>query len=79
MANIDSKNLDELLSVLGKKLDMPPEKLRKELEAGKFDSALNSMKPDEAAKFNAVMKNPKLLETLMSSPQAKSLYDKLTK
>ncbi len=74
----NQKNLDELLKTVGNKLNMPPEKLKRELMQGKFDSALKNMKPDEAAKFNQVLSNPKLLEKLMSAPQAQALYKKLT-
>ena len=72
------ENLDALLRSVGAKLNMPPEKLKQELMQGKFDSAIKNMKPDEAQKFNAVLSNPKLLEKLMSAPQAQALYKKLS-
>ena len=55
-----------------------PEELRAQLEAGKFDSAIQRMNPGEAAKFQQAMQNPKLIEKLMSSAQAQALYKKLT-
>ncbi len=76
--NANPQNVDALLKILGGKLNMSPDKLRKEAEAGRFDSALKNMKPDEAAKFNAIMNNPKLMESFMSAPQAQALYKKLT-
>ncbi|MGN0692648.1 MAG: hypothetical protein ACI4K7_09905 [Oscillospiraceae bacterium] len=79
MNNIDPQKMNALLNVVGSKLNMSPEQLRRELEAGKFDNALSSMKPAEAEKFNAVMKNPKLLDSIMSTPQAQELYRKLKK
>ncbi len=72
------QNLDALLRTVSGKLGIPPEKLRKELEQGKFDNALKNMKPDEAKKFNQVLSNPKLLEKFMSAPQAQALYKKLS-
>lgn len=78
MNNVDPQKMNALLQVVGGKLNIPPEQLKKELESGKFDSALNGMKPSEAEKFNAVMKNPKLLDSIMSTPQAQELYKKLT-
>lgn len=78
MANIDSSKADELLKVAGKKLGVPPEELKKQLESGKFDAALKNMSKSDAAKFNQVMKNPKLIEKLISAPQAQALYKKLT-
>lgn len=78
MNNVDPQKMNALLNVVGGKLNMSPEQLKKELEAGKFDNAINNMKPAEAEKFNAVMKNPKLLDSIMSTPQAQELYKKLT-
>lgn len=72
------QNLDALLKAVGAKLNMPPERLRQELMQGKFDNALKTMKPDEAKKFNQILSNPKLIEQLMSAPQAQALYKKLT-
>ncbi len=72
------ENLDRLLKTVGSKLNMPPERLKRELMQGKFDSAIKNMKPDEARKFNAVLSNPQMLEKLMSAPQAQALYQKLT-
>lgn len=76
--NIDPKNLAGLLNVVSKKIGVPPEKLRSELEAGKFDSALAAMNKNDAAKFQQAVNNPKIVEKLMSSPQAKELYKKLS-
>ncbi len=76
--NTNPQNLDALLKTVGEKLNMPPEKLRQELMQGKFDTALKNMKPDEAQRFNQVLSNPKMLEKLMSAPQAQALYKKLT-
>lgn len=78
MAKIDPAKANELLKVVSKKLGVPPDELKKQLEAGKFDAALNGMSKSDAAKFNMVMKNPKLIEKMMSAPQAQALYKKLT-
>ncbi len=78
MNNVDPQKMNALLNIVGSKLNMSPEQLRRELEAGKFDNAISSMKPAESEKFNAVMKNPKLLDSIMSTPQAQELYKKLT-
>ena len=76
--NIDSKGIEGLLNVVSKKLGVSPEKLKKELEEGKFDSAISAMNAKDAAKFQQAVKNPKLVEKLMSTPQAQSLYKKLS-
>lgn len=76
--NIDKNQLQGLLNTVSMKIGVSPEQLRKELEAGKFDSALSAMNQQEAAKFQQAVKNPQLIEKLMSTPQAKALYNKLT-
>lgn len=74
----DANNLSGLLQVVSQKLGVPPEQLKRELEQGKFDSALKNMNAAEAEKFNQAIQNPKMVEKLMSTPQAQALYKKLT-
>ncbi|MBQ8960084.1 MAG: hypothetical protein IJ071_02575 [Ruminococcus sp.] len=74
----DPKQLSGLLGAVSKKLGIPPEQLKRELEEGKFDRALSSMNGADAAKFRMAVKDPSLVEKLMSTPQAKALYQKLT-
>lgn len=76
--NLNPKNLDALLNVVSKKLGTSPEALKRELENGKFDKALNGMSASDSAKFQQVLQNPQLLEKFMSAPQAQALYKKLT-
>ncbi len=76
--SIDPKSLKGLLEVVSKKIGVSPEKLKSELEAGKFDSALAGMNKNDAAKFQQAVKNPELVEKLMSTPQAKALYKKIS-
>lgn len=76
--NINQNNLGQLMDVVSKKLGVPSDTLKKEFEQGKFDSALKNMKPGEAQMFNQVLNNPQMVEKLMSSPQAQSLYKKLS-
>lgn len=76
--NIDMKKISGLLKVISNKTGVPAEKLKKELEEGKFDSALNAMNRNDAARFQQAVNNPKIVEKMMSSPQAKALYEKLS-
>ncbi len=78
MTDFNKQNMNELLEVVSKKLGVPKEQLKNELEAGKFDSAMKNMKPADEAMFNRIVNNPTALEQFMSSPQAKALYNKLT-
>ena len=76
--SIDPKKLNGLLNVVSKKIGVAPEKLRSELEAGKFDSALSAMNQNDAARFRQAVNNPALVEKMMSTPQAQALYRKLS-
>lgn len=76
--NIDPKALGGLLDAVSKKLGVPSQQLRNELESGKFDSAIAGMSEKDAMKFKQAVNNPKLVEKLMSTPQAKALYKKLS-
>ena len=75
---IDPDKLSGLLNVVSKKIGVPADKLRSELAAGKFDSALSAMSGSDAAKFRQAVNNPQLVEKMMSTPQAKALYKKLS-
>lgn len=78
MADINPAKLNELLGTVSRKLGVSQEKLRSELEAGKFDSALKNMTPSDAAVFNRLLSNPQMLDKFMNTPQALALYKKLT-
>ena len=75
----NSAQLNALLNAVGGKLGVPPEQLRQELESGRFDRALAGMDEKSAAKFREVLADPKKLDQLMNSRQAKALYEKLTR
>ncbi len=78
MADINNAKMNEAIGVVSKKLGIPPEQLKKELENGKFDSALKNMSPANAAMFNQLINDPGKLEKFMSTPQAQALYKKLS-
>ncbi len=78
LAGVDPAKMEGLLQTVSRKLGIPPEQLRSDLESGKFDRAIAGMQPAEAAKFRQAVQNPQLVEKLMSTPQAKALYEKLT-
>lgn len=81
MGNLNPQNLsnlDGLLQTVSKKLGVPAQQLEQELKAGKFDNAIKNMSPADAVTFQQAIKNPQMIEKLMSTPQAKALYQKLT-
>ena len=74
-----SPQLDALLQAVSGKLGIAPETLRSQLEAGKFDPALRNMNAREQSVFQQLLADPGRLSKLMSTKQAKALYEKLTK
>ena len=76
--NMNPQQVDQLLQAASKKLGVQPEQLRSELESGKYDKVLKNMSQKDSAMLQKVMQNPKMMEKLISSPQAKALYQKLS-
>ena len=76
--DFDEKKLSGLLGAVSKKIGVSPEQLKKELESGKFDSAISAMNKSDADKFRRAVNDPKLIERMMSTPQAQALYKKLS-
>ena len=77
--NIDPKALNALLGIASKKLGTSPETLQRQLQQGKFDQALGTMPSNEAAKLKKALSDPKKAEKILSTPQAKAIYEKLMK
>ncbi|WP_295214716.1 hypothetical protein [Ruminococcus sp.] len=75
---LDPKQVDQLLAAASKKLGVPPQQLKEELESGKYDKVLKNMNQKDSAMLQKVLQNPKMVEKLISSPQAKALYQKLS-
>lgn len=75
---LDPKQVDQLLEAASKKLGVPPHQLKAELESGKYDKVLKNMNQKDSAMLQKVLQNPKMVEKLISSPQAKALYQKLS-
>lgn len=82
MGNFNQLNpqaLNALLNIASKKLGTTPEQLQHQLQNGTFDQALGSMPKNEAVKLRQALSNPKTAEKILSSPQAKAIYEKLSK
>lgn len=75
----NSPQMNALLQKVSGKLGIPAEQLQQELQTGKFDRAIAALKPQEQAAFRQVLADPKQLDRLMNSKQARALYEKLTK
>lgn len=82
MSNFNQLNpqaLNALLGMASKKLGTTPEQLQKQLQDGTFEQALKNMPSGEAAMLQQALSNPKTAEKILSSPQAKAIYEKLSK
>lgn len=74
---MQSSQMDGLLQMVGQKLGVSPEQLRSDLESGKLEQAIQRMPKKEAATVQNIINDPKKMEKLMNTPQAKALYEKL--
>ena len=75
----DQKTLSALLKIASAKLGTTPEKLQSQLQSGQFEKALGGMKGKEASALRSALSDPKSAEKILSTPQARALYDKISK
>ena len=52
--NMNPQQVDQLLQAASKKLGVPPEQLRSELESGKYDKVLKNMSQKDSAMLQKV-------------------------
>lgn len=71
--NLDSKKLDELLGIAGRKLGADPQKLKSQLEQGAFDDVIKNLNSKQSNQLGQLLNNPKALEMMLSTPQAQKL------
>ena len=70
--NISKNQQEHLISMTSKKLGVPEDDLRRELQSGTFDRLLGDQK-----KLTAALSNPATAQAVLSSPQAKELMKKI--
>lgn len=75
--NLNPKALNALLGVASKKLNTTPEQLKKQLEDGTFDKALQGVPLQQQAMLKQALSNKATAEKILSSPQAQEIYRKL--
>lgn len=75
--NISKNQQDILVSMTSKKLGVPEQQLRNELQNGTFDRLLATLPKQEQQKLTAALSNPATAQVVLSSPQAKQLMQKL--
>lgn len=70
------KNNDELNELIGKAskaVGTDADNLKKTIDSGKLDDLVKKMKPQDAKKLEEIIKNPKLAEQMLKTPQAQAL------
>lgn len=70
-------NANRLLEMVGKKLGKDPGMLQQQLAAGKYDSVLNGLNPNDSQKLQTLLNNPKLAQQVINTPQAQQMLKKL--
>ncbi len=76
---INQQTLQALLGIASKKLNTTPERLQKQLSDGTFEKALKNMQGNDAEKLRKALSDPKTAEKILSSPQAKEIYNRLNR
>lgn len=77
--NFDPNKFSALLNIASKKLGTDPNTLRSQLESGSFDKALGNLPQAQQSKLRQALSDPKTAEKLLSTPQAREIYNKLQK
>jgi len=77
LAKISPEQLNEMLKMASKHLGTDPETLKSKLQSENVGDVVKNMKNSEASKIQKFLKNPKLAQQLLNSPQAQELIKKL--
>lgn len=75
--NISKNQQEHLISMTSKKLGVPEDDLRRELQSGTFDCLLGALPAQDQKKLTAALSNPATAQAVLSSPQAKELMKKI--
>lgn len=78
MPNLNPQALENLIAITSKKMGVSPESLRADLKNGTFDKALSKLSPQDSQKLQKALSDPKLAQVILSSPQAKEIFKKIT-
>ena len=76
--NMNQKNLDALLSMASKKAGVSPDEFKKNLQNGDLSQITKGMSKDDNAKLQQALADKKILNKIMSSPEAQDIMRKLS-
>ncbi len=75
---MNPEQLQGLLKTVSGKLGVSPSELQNALQSGSIDKAVRNMSVSDKARLSSMLKDKNAMEKLMKSPEAQSLYQKLT-
>ena len=75
--NFSSDQINSLLNVAASRLGTSPEKLRSQLESGSLEDVINGLNSSGGSKLSQLLSNPKAVESLLNSPQARQLIGQI--
>ena len=77
--NPDSKAVSALLNLAAARFGTTPEQFEQMLRSGRADQAVCGLPEDQQEKLKAALADPETAKKVLSSPQARSLIEKLKK
>ena len=66
--------VSELTKMAAEKIGKRPGDLAKAAETGSFDSVLTNLDPDDAARLQKLLADPKAAGRLLATPEARKLF-----
>ena len=76
--NLSREQIDTLLGVAAQRLGTSPEKLRNQLESGSLEDVMGALNNSGgSSKLTQLLSNPKAVEQLLNSPQARQLIGQI--
>lgn len=75
--NEQSKDINNLINTLSKKLGTQPETLKKAAQTGEVNNLFKNMDSKQASKLQKVLSDENSAKKLLDTPQAKALMKKL--
>ncbi len=77
--NFSKNQINQILKMAGEKMGKTPDNLKKDVQQGNIEKALNNLNPTQAEKIKQILNNPVLANQMLNTPQARSLIEKFSK
>lgn len=73
----NSANREKLINEASKSLGTDADKIRQAIDSGNFKNFTNNLSPEKSRQLNEILNDEKKLKQMLSTPQAKALFNKL--